>query len=231
MKSNKIHLTNKPEKLLNKVFESCNSNYDIMIDVFGDVLRFNPIKEENKRYADTSYDKILEFVKSVLDDEPNEYFNKFVPSSRELGQVFTPVQIVDYIVKTTIGEIKEKSPTVLDPAVGCGVFLIRAMDKYPQIYPFGVDVDLRMIRTSMINMRMFFPMKRWYFLCANALITDIRTGSKNWQFSNMWSPPYWGDEMTMEDGGKFSEWKPEVKSKKSGKQITVKQTSTLGDWF
>jgi len=228
--NNKIKLENEPERLLAKVFKACDEEYDVMLDVFADVLRFKRVKEENKIYADRSYDKILDFVKVAIDNEPNEYFNKFVPTSKgnNLGQVFTPVQIVDYMVDNTIGMTDEEYPTVLDPACGCGIFLIRAKAKYPQVITFGIDIDPRMTRTTMINMRMFFPMDTWYILCANTLIADVQLGSENWRFANMWDAPFWENVMSIvtPDGNKmtFKEWE------ENGYVFADKAQKTLEDF-
>jgi len=208
MKRNKIVLENEPEKLLGRVFKLCNNEFDVMLDVFGDVLRFKRVEEVNERYADASYESIYDFVKVAWEYEPNEYFHKFVPANGGLGQIFTPVEIVDFMVDSTFGEAKEKHPTVLDPATGCGVFLIRAMSKYPNCLPFGVDVDLRMVRTAMVNMRMFFPHKNSWILYANALLVDISLGHKNWGFANDWNPAHWEDVLVANGSDMvFREWK------------------------
>lgn len=80
-----------------------------------------------------------------------EIFELLIPSAekKENGMVYTPEEIKNYIIESTI--TTKRAPTICDPACGCGSFLISAArylhTKYNMLYKdiyrdkiFGVDI-------------------------------------------------------------------------------------------
>jgi type I restriction-modification system DNA methylase subunit len=100
------------------------------------------------------------------------------PQKKEQGIYYTPVSVVEYIVKETLGELLKdtkaediKNVKVLDPACGSGSFLIKAFDEIRGAYRqkggqqlmnldsliltnnlFGVDLDEKAVEISRLNL-------------------------------------------------------------------------------
>ncbi len=106
------------------------------------------------------------------------------------GQFLTPHNVAEAMVKMIIGDKTDKELYILDPAVGTGRFLLMAHKYAPNSYLFGVDIDLRMVRTTITNC-LIHGIKRAYILHADSLKheIDISTpeGKHNWQFANRWN--------------------------------------------
>lgn len=88
-----------------------------------------------------------------------EIFEHLVPQEQRKGKgvVYTPTNIKDYIISSTI--VSETIPYICDPACGCGSFLISAAEymhqkydiSYSEIfstYIFGVDIDAHAIEKA-----------------------------------------------------------------------------------
>lgn len=98
---------------------------------------------------------------------------------KEMGIYYTPVYIVDYIVRNTLGKLLEKTAVkdipkikVLDPACGSGSFLIKAFDVLCDAYEkktrkrvtyaqkksilinnlYGVDLDPKAVEIAQLNL-------------------------------------------------------------------------------
>lgn len=100
-------------------FEYCNDNESINVFFDNDF----PVDIE----------LLIEFYEYLLDkDDKNEN-----------GIVFTPKYISDYIVKDSLKDIKKwnKKIKIIDPACGCGIFLISAIEFLHSKF----DVDIRKI--------------------------------------------------------------------------------------
>lgn len=103
------------------------------------------------------------------------------------GQFITPYNVSKMIAQMTLNET-EKAVTVLDPACGTGSMLLAAHETSPNSILFGVDIDLRAVRTCITN----FAIRniKGYILCADSLRHDTmlntENGRHNWQFANNW---------------------------------------------
>ena len=94
-----------------------------------------------------SFEELIEFFESLVSSD----------QKKEKGVVYTPSIIREFIISETINS--HLLPTVLDPACGCGAFLItaaqqihkRSKKSYREIiadYIFGIDIDSGAIRKT-----------------------------------------------------------------------------------
>ena len=95
-------------------------------------------------------------------DELVELFELLIPDEqkKEKGVAYTPREVKQFIVKEVLSDCKPQ--TVLDPACGCGAFLVTAteymhekyalpLDQIVEQYIFGVDIDpLAIHRTKLL---------------------------------------------------------------------------------
>lgn len=74
---------------------------------------------ENSNFS-TELENIIEFFESLLEQE----------NINENGIVFTPQYIAEYIIKTAMSNshTENKSPQIIDPGCGCGIFLVSAAE-------------------------------------------------------------------------------------------------------
>ena len=186
--------------------------FNQLVRFWADCLRIHPMTEEDHAAAD----RLLPWAKPFIDacmDRKGDYFGE-VFTQREcatdrLGQLMTPEPIVRFISEMAIGksEREEEWQTVLDPAVGTGRFLVDVAVHYPnrRLFLHGVEIDLDLYRACLLNMRLYALGRPYRILCANSLIVDLRLGSPNWRYANLWSPPDWRTVMVMENGQTYGE--------------------------
>lgn len=124
-----------------------------------------------------------------------EFFELLVSSDqkKEKGVVYTPSVIREYIISETINS--HLLPTVLDPACGCGAFLITAAQQiyhrsnksYREIiadYIFGIDIDSDAIRKTHLLLELLACVNSEYtdgkvnLFCANSLQKQTITSIK-----------------------------------------------------
>ena len=141
-----------------------------------------------------------------------EIFEQLVPADQRKGNgvVYTPVNIKDYIIRSTIK--CENIPTVCDPACGCGSFLISTADylhsRYDLTYSeiishnlYGIDIDPAAIRKikllfNIIACEAGEPLVSDFsnFICADALdinnITFLCQKAGNGFDCVVGNPPY-----------------------------------------
>lgn len=109
-----------------------------------------------------------------------------------LGQMLTPKNIVDFMVKIMMPDKIEKLQTVMEPAVGTGRFLIEMSLLNPKapLILFGVEIDVTLYRACLVNMALFSK-HPYVIICANTLMLDNnRSGpaSELWNRGNIWEP-------------------------------------------
>lgn len=88
----------------------------------------NILKENN---LPTDIETIIELFEALLEQDAKE----------ENGIVFTPKYIADYIVSKVLADIEDVNQpfTVIDPACGCGIFLVSAVEYLHK--KFGVSIN------------------------------------------------------------------------------------------
>jgi hypothetical protein len=111
-----------------------------------------------------------------------------------LGQMLTPKQIVDFMIKCTLDFDKPtKEPrTVLDPCVGSGRFLIEASLMNPEkpLILFGIEIDVTLYRACLVNMALFSH-HPYSIIRADTLMLELpfsMPGSVVWNLGNRWDP-------------------------------------------
>ena len=139
-----------------------------------DIPRYSFLKEvlevENKCDNSFSISDIWDFgmlLEVLLDIDKGK--------KRRKGAFYTPLFIVDYLVSSCIDiflerEYSEVPPSFLDPSCGCGIFLLRTLEIYKNIfstsyssainYVMGVDIDSRAIRFSRLMLELFILLNR-----------------------------------------------------------------------
>lgn len=121
-----------------------------------------------------SFDELIEFFESLVSSD----------QKKEKGVVYTPSIIREFIISETINS--HLLPTVLDPACGCGAFLItaaqqihnRSKKSYREIIAdciFGIDIDPDAIRKTHLLLELLACLNNEYIngkvnlFCANSL--------------------------------------------------------------
>ncbi len=117
---------------------------------------------ESLPYQDKIIRKVVrrieqEQLTKIKEDTLGVLFEKLIreQEKRDLGQFYTPQEIVNYIVNFL--DIKPDSK-ILDPTCGCGVFLVTAYNYLKQINPnalnniYGVDLNNSATKITRINL-------------------------------------------------------------------------------
>ncbi|GLC28660.1 Eco57I restriction-modification methylase domain-containing protein [Clostridium omnivorum] len=91
-----------------------------------------------------------------INDSFGEYYYKLVEKSKNSGVVYTPVEISEYIIRSTIKEddvVKNPFIKILDPASGCGNIIIPCYRNLKRIYLDNLDTINQMhnIRLTLEN--------------------------------------------------------------------------------
>ncbi|MCJ7430146.1 N-6 DNA methylase [Candidatus Bathyarchaeota archaeon] len=117
-----------------------------------------------------------------------------------LGQMLTPKQIVDFMIKCVLTEnektAKKKKPnepiTYMDPCVGTGRFLIEATLLEPQkpLILFGIEIDVTLYRACLVNMALFSN-HPYSIIRADTLMLNLDASTPSgpvWNLGNLWDP-------------------------------------------
>lgn len=117
---------------------------------------------ESLPYKDKIINKVVnrleqEQLTTIKEDTLGVLFEKLIreQEKKDLGQFYTPQEIVNYIVNFL--DIKQDSK-ILDPTCGCGVFLVTAYNHLKQINPnalnhiYGVDSNNSATKIARINL-------------------------------------------------------------------------------
>lgn len=129
------------------LFKKFNDTFESKTTLEREAILFNYFSDRNDCYQETlksiNFPKditvLIDYFESLHDDE----------TSNKMGIIFTPKYIADFIVEDCI---KEFDKTILDPACGCGVFLVSAIellikhkispkDAFNQIYAIDKNED------------------------------------------------------------------------------------------
>lgn len=136
------------------LFKKFNDTFESKTTLEREAILFNYFSDRNDCYQETlksiNFPKditvLIDYFESLHDDE----------TSNKMGIIFTPKYIADFIVEDCI---KEFDKTILDPACGCGIFLVSAIellikhkispkDAFNQIY--GIDKNEDNVRRCKI---------------------------------------------------------------------------------
>jgi type I restriction-modification system DNA methylase subunit len=106
------------------------------------------LEEQENELNNEFLENVVEIVtKENLDNSELALLEyEFLNASRaEIGQYFSPKELVDFIVKLPI--LKEEK-VILDPVCGTGTFLSRIKNRNHKTECYGVDIDHRVIRLA-----------------------------------------------------------------------------------
>jgi hypothetical protein len=122
-----------------------------------------------------------------------------------LGQMLTPKQIVDFMIKCVLMDSDKPSKdedttkkkrhepiTYMDPCVGTGRFLIEATLLEPQkpLILFGIEIDVTLYRACLVNMALFSN-HPYSIIRADTLRLDLTASMPSgpvWNLGNLWDP-------------------------------------------
>ncbi len=123
------------------------------------VLLDDCISSVAKELCESAYNYLSTYEECFSFSDLVELFECLVPSDvkKEKGVVYTPFEIKEYIIQKCF--VTDFAPFTIDPACGCGSFLVTAAEQihskynltYVEIinnYIFGVDIDENAIRKT-----------------------------------------------------------------------------------
>jgi len=139
---------------------------------------------ESLPYQDEIIQKVVnkiaqEKLTKIKEDTMGVLFEKLIreQEKKDLGQFYTPQEIVNYIVDFL--DIKQDSK-ILDPTCGCGVFLVTAYNHLKRINPnaikniYGVDLNNSATKITRINLWLRNGQDSYSL---NVLENNIKTGN------------------------------------------------------
>lgn len=140
------------------------------------------------RSARDSYDH--ELLKSDYYDHLGDlYFEKTLDRSHSKSRPNRPIpaRVAQIMAEMNIASRSSK-PTILDPAVGTGRYIMAIHRVTPEAICFGVDNDLRSLRIAIANLSIHNI--EAYLLHADVLKHEIdiayENGRHNWQYADKW---------------------------------------------
>jgi len=127
-------------------------------------------------------------------DHLGAIFEEFELAGRanRLGQCLTPMNVVDFICQSTIGDKTQEKPrplTVMDPALGTGRFLMEAsrLNWHRPLILFGIELDVTLYRAALVNMAIY-NRHPYAILCGDTLMLDVQNHPEVWNLANLWEP-------------------------------------------
>lgn len=111
------------------------------------------------------------------------------------AQFFTPAHVCEMMISMSFGGIDKKKPVIHmgDPCCGTGRFSLYTHIHHSNVFTWNNDVDMDVIRASVLTHWIYFPDRIWAFLCANSLIWTDRLGPFDpfWNYANKFDQPSW----------------------------------------
>lgn len=125
--------------IMSYAFDAYNYEGEILCDL--EALVVKNILKENQ--VPTDIETIVELFEALIDQSVKD----------ENGIVFTPKYIADYIVENTLCNLEDLSilPSIIDPACGCGIFLVSAVEYLHKKFGISVHESLKMIHGADIE--------------------------------------------------------------------------------
>lgn len=154
-----VDVINKNESDISQIFDAKqrtkNGLYDGIKELFEEIKfynikKFNFIDVENREDFELNFQILIEVTSLIQDirlsdSETNHFFGDLFEGllSKNVhqteGQFFTPLPIVNFIVKSLPDFQNEKSVKVLDYACGAGHFLTEFLKAYPNANAYGIE--------------------------------------------------------------------------------------------
>ena len=126
---------------------------------------------------------------ALLSSRRNDHLGKLFQeqglANPHLGQLITPKSVADMMLQMLGVEECTLGQRVLDPCVGTGRFLIRAL-KYvkPGVLLYGIEIDRLLYRACLVQM-VIYSHTPFFLLNADAFLVDARD-PKVWLDANKW---------------------------------------------
>ena len=154
-----VEVINKNESDISQIFEekqrTKNGLYEGIKELFEEmkfynIKKFNFIDVENKEDFELNFQILIEVTSLIQDirlsdSETNHFFGDLFEGllSKNVhqteGQFFTPLPIVNFIIKSLPDFPNNDSIKVLDYACGAGHFLTEFLKAYPQTNAYGIE--------------------------------------------------------------------------------------------
>ena len=154
-----VDVVNKNESDISQIFEDTdrtkNGLYDGIRELFEEIKfynikKFNFIDVENKEDFELNFSILIEIASLIQDvnlsnSETNHFFGDLFEGllSRNVhqteGQFFTPLPIVNFIIKSLPQFANTGNVKVLDYACGAGHFLTEFVKTYPKTQAYGIE--------------------------------------------------------------------------------------------
>ena len=154
-----VDVINKNESDIAQIFEekqrTKNGLYDGIKELFEEIKfynikKFNFIDVENKEDFELNFQILIEVTSLIQDirlsdSETNHFFGDLFEGllSKNVhqteGQFFTPLPIVNFIIKSLPEFPNKESIKVLDYACGAGHFLTEFLKAYPRTHAYGIE--------------------------------------------------------------------------------------------
>ncbi len=154
-----VDVINKNESDISQIFEekqrTKNGLYEGIKELFEEIKfynikKFNFIDVENKEDFELNFQILIEVTSLIQDirlsdSETNHFFGDLFEGllSKNVhqteGQFFTPLPIVNFIIKSLPDFPNKESIKVLDYACGAGHFLTEFMKAYPKANAYGIE--------------------------------------------------------------------------------------------
>jgi len=134
-------------------------------------------------------------------DYLGEVFEESNLSSMRNGQFFTPRNVCEMMAKMTMPDKFTEIKTILEPCMGTGRMLLAVNNVFPDapLIFFGVEIDLWLYRTAMVNMKMFSK-HPYGIICANTLrMGEMGPASPCWDLSSYWNGTKYQHKWSPED--------------------------------
>jgi type I restriction-modification system DNA methylase subunit len=151
------------------------------------------LTENEKLYSDLVSTYNPDIIKSSMKDHLGALYCEIQGqrAAQSKGQFITPYNVCKMMAEMQMQGSQEQV-TVLDPCCGTGSMLLAAHEANPNAIVFGVDIDLRAVRTCLINFAIHNI--KGYVLHADALRHDTSLGTdagrENWKYANRWDSHY-----------------------------------------
>lgn len=155
-----IDVINKEENDIKQIFEDTNRTIknglfkgikELFEEIkYYNIKKFNFIDVENKEEFELNFQILIKITALIQDinlsnSETNHFFGDLFEGllSKNVhqteGQFFTPLPIVNFIIKSLPEFINSKSVKVLDYACGAGHFLTEFIKTYPKTEVYGIE--------------------------------------------------------------------------------------------
>lgn len=164
--------------------------WDILVEVIAD--HEGMIVSDYDDYScDTEIENMLMRYKIAAEKDPWDYLGELFEQEGfgSMRQFFTPRNVVKMMTQMTMPDKFDEIMKILEPALGSGRFLIEVSNMFPKapLILFGVEIDLSLYRSAIVNMKMFSK-HPFGIVCADSLkLESSSPTSPMWDHGSYWT--------------------------------------------